>query len=281
MTEPLPEIRLLALDVDGTLAVRGHQVSPATRDALHAVTKAGIVLAIATGRRYRTTRAVIDALELPLAAVCLGGALVKQHDHQTLHRETFEASLHRQIVGEIRRAGQTVIIQQDADIHGHRDVIVDDAVVWNDRTRAYFDNSQPFAHSGDAAAEDHALAFSLWGDRKDMAQLQQRVQRGFSLRCATVLVPDPDGSDQAYLEILPAAVDKWTGLTRLAAHLGLPLHAICAVGDAANDLPMIRQAAWGVAMGNASQEVQAAAHWVTGRHDEDGLVAVVERLLDR
>ena len=160
-------------------------------------------------------------------------------------------------------------------------MVVDDAVVWNDRTRAYFDNSQPWAQKGGAATEDHALAFSLWNDLDHMARLQQRVQRQFPLRCMTVLVPYPDGSDQAYLEILPAAVDKWTGLTRLATHLGLPLQAICAVGDAANDLPMIRPAAWGVAMGNASAAVQAAAHWVTGRNDEDGLVAVVERILDR
>ncbi len=124
-------------------------------------------------------------------------------------------------------------------------MVVDDAVVWNDRTRAYFDNSQPWAQKGGAATEDHALAFSLWNDLDHMARLQQRVQRQFPLRCMTVLVPYPDGSDQAYLEILPAAVDKWTGLTRLATHLGLPLQAICAVGDAANDLPMIRQAAWG------------------------------------
>ncbi len=277
----LPEIRLLALDVDGTLAVRGHEVSPATRDALHAVTDAGIVLVIATGRRYRTTRAVIDALDLPLSAVCLGGALVKQHDHLTLHRETFEPALHLALVDLIRRAGQTVIVQQDADIFGHRDVVVDDALPWNERTRAYHENAQPWAHPGDAAAEDHALAFSLWGSHDDMAALESHVREAFPLRCATVRVPDPDGGDDSYLEILPAKVDKWTGLTRLALHLDVPSHAICAVGDAANDLPMIRQAAWGVAMGNAGSDVQAAADWVTGRHDEDGIVAVVERILGR
>ncbi len=277
----LPEIRLLALDVDGTLAVRGHEVSRATRDALHAATAAGIVLVLATGRRYRTTRAVIDALELPLSAVCLGGALVKQHDHATLHRETFDHALHQALVDLFREAGQTAIVQQDADIFGHRDVVVDDALPWNARTRAYHENTQPWAHAGDAAAEDHALAFSLWGPHREMAALETTVRRTFGNRCATVRVPDPDGSADSYLEILPARIDKWSGLLRLARHLDVPHDAICAVGDAANDLPMLRNAAWGVAMGNASPEVQAVADWVTGRHDDDGIVAVIERLLSR
>ena len=94
-----------------------------------------------------------------------------------------------------------------------------------------------------------------------------------------MVTPFPRDERGCYLEVVPQHVSKWAGIQELASHAGVPHHAICAVGDERNDLSMIRGAALGVAMGNAHPEVQAAADWVTGRHDEDGLVAVVERIL--
>ena len=61
----------------------------------------------------------------------------------------------------------------------------------------------------------------------------------------------------------------------------VPAEAICAVGDQTNDLPMLRAAGMAVAMGNAIDPVKQAAHWVTGPCDEDGIAAVVDRILDR
>ncbi len=66
------KIRLLALDVDGTLAARTDEITPRTRAALHRAWEAGIEIVIATGRRYRSTRRVITALGLPVRAVVLG-----------------------------------------------------------------------------------------------------------------------------------------------------------------------------------------------------------------
>jgi hydroxymethylpyrimidine pyrophosphatase-like HAD family hydrolase len=80
-------------------------------------------------------------------------------------------------------------------------------------------------------------------------------------------------------EIAPSGVTKWTGILRLADSWGIGASEICAVGDDVNDIPMIQGAGLGVAMGNALPEVKAAADRVAPRHDEDGLVTVVEWLL--
>ena len=82
-----------------------------------------------------------------------------------------------------------------------------------------------------------------------------------------------------YCEVVPSRVSKWTGLRRLAELLGISPAEICAVGDERNDVSMISGAGVGVAMGNACEELKQAADWVTGRHDEDGLVGVVGRIL--
>ncbi len=80
-------------------------------------------------------------------------------------------------------------------------------------------------------------------------------------------------------EIAPAEISKWSGVLHVAESLGISAEEICAVGDDVNDIPMIRGAGLGVAMGNAAESVKAAADRVAPGHDSDGLVAVADWLL--
>jgi hypothetical protein len=80
-------------------------------------------------------------------------------------------------------------------------------------------------------------------------------------------------------EIAPAGVTKWSGVTAVAAAWGIAAAEICAVGDDVNDLPMVRNAGLGVAMGNAVADVQAAADHVVATHDDGGIADVADLLL--
>lgn len=77
----------------------------------------------------------------------------------------------------------------------------------------------------------------------------------------------------------PAGVTKWSAVVDVAKSVGIDPETICAVGDDTNDIPMLRCARFGVAMGNASIDVQAAANWVAPSHDEDGVADLVDRIL--
>jgi hydroxymethylpyrimidine pyrophosphatase-like HAD family hydrolase len=81
-------------------------------------------------------------------------------------------------------------------------------------------------------------------------------------------------------EISPVGVSKWSGVQHLAQDWGIGPDEICAVGDDVNDIPMIRGAGLGVAMGNALDEVKAAADRIAPCHDSDGLVEVVKWILE-
>ena len=81
------------------------------------------------------------------------------------------------------------------------------------------------------------------------------------------------------LEVFDPAVNKWQGLLHVANAHGIDPADIIAIGDDVNDLPMIRNAGLGVAMGNARLEVQQAAMRVIGRNDEDGLARFLEELV--
>ena len=81
-------------------------------------------------------------------------------------------------------------------------------------------------------------------------------------------------------QLAPAGVTKWSAIRRLATEWGIADAEIFVVGDDVNDIPMIRAAGLGVAMGNALPEVKAAADRIAPAHDHDGLVNVVEWLLE-
>ena len=80
-------------------------------------------------------------------------------------------------------------------------------------------------------------------------------------------------------EIAPLGVTKWSGVAGVAAAAGIAAAEVCAVGDDVNDLPMIRAAGLGVAMGNAVDEVKDAADVVVADHDHGGIAEVVGMIL--
>jgi len=274
-----PDIRMLALDVDGTLAARGDEITPLTREALHRAASSGIEVVIATGRRYRSTRRVIEALGLPVCSVVLSGGLVKEVDGRTLHAARFEG--HFEMLRElILDAGHSILCQRDSAAVGGPDFVVDSSTGWNDATKSYFERQQPHGASADLSRGGcpDAVAIGVMGDERELRDLQALLAREHGERFLTSIVPlRQDGV--WYFELLPDGISKWSGLCALAERAGIGHDAICAVGDEMNDLSMIRGAGLGVAMGNAHEAVKAVADWTTHRCDEDGVAAVVERLL--
>lgn len=272
-------IRLLAVDIDGTLVTGGDVVSPATRAALHSAAER-FTLVLATGRRYRTTRQVMSVLDLALPAVCLGGALTKDAAGRTLHATPFAAEDIGGLLGLAHRRGLALVLQRDAHALGGADFVVDASLPWNAATRHYV-NIGGAAGRTDAdiagARNEDVLVVGCFGEREPLAALEEDIA-GLAGAYETVLVPSQK-TPGWYLEVIPGGVSKWAALQRYASRIGIGEDAICAVGDALNDLPMIRGAGFGVAMGNAEPAVKAAAAWTTGRNDEDGLVTLIDRLM--
>ena len=272
-------ISLLAIDVDGTLVTEDNRVLPETRAALRRARRAGLPLLLATGRRYRTTRQAMDQLSLRLPVVCLGGALTKSAAGDTMYSEPFTVGQVEHLLALARRRGQSLILQRDADGRGGSDFVVDAGVAWNEPTRYYADiggDSGRADSTPERSAHDDILVVGAFGDRDELRQLEDDINEAGDY--ATVLV-ESKRTPGWYLETILGHVDKWFGIRRFAASAGVDATAVCAVGDAANDLPMIRGAAFGVAMGNADPVVKDAADWITDSNENNGVASLVDRLL--
>jgi 5-amino-6-(5-phospho-D-ribitylamino)uracil phosphatase len=117
------------------------------------------------------------------------------------------------------------------------------------------------------------------GVHEQMLALEQAIHREMPGLVHTNVLRSPRYSG-FFTEFSPAGVTKWSAIRRLAGDWNIADAAICAVGDDVNDIPMIRAAGLGVAMGNALPVVKAAADRIAPSHDEDGLAQVVEWLLE-
>ena len=272
------DISLLAIDIDGTLVVKGDLVPPASRNAVQRAISHGLRVMLATGRRYRTTRLVVEQIGVPLAAVCLGGALTKDENGATLASEAFAAAQIAQLLELARRHRLTLLLQRDSYERRGPDFVADAAGSWNINTRNYMKANGSVGHvdqAPEASSYDDILMLGCFAERAPLAELQRDID---TLGEFSSVLVESKKTPGWYLEVMLAHVNKWTALQRFAAGVGVSESAICAVGDALNDLPMLRGAGLGVAMGNAEAEVRAAADWVTGSNTEDGLGSLIDRL---
>jgi hypothetical protein len=278
----MPQVRLIAIDVDGTLCARGDEVAWAARAAVRRAVDAGVIVLLATGRRYRTTRAVVDALALPIEAVCLGGALRKGPAGTTLDSQPFDAEAAGAAIDAARALGLAVIVQRDGHLHEQRDFIVDDQVAGNPPTERYLAAGRAWGSRGDAAAvaqAGEALVLGALGEPAVLARLAATLSNAFPGRFGTVCMPSANQQSH-YLEIVRPNVHKWHGIAAVAAREGIDAGAVCAIGDERNDVPMLAAAGLAIAMGNAPAEVRAHADWVAPAADAHGVAVAIDAILD-
>jgi Cof subfamily protein (haloacid dehalogenase superfamily) len=287
---PPSGIRLLVLDVDGTLTNSRHEVSAATRAAVERVRAAGVRVMLATGRRYRDTLPVAAALGVDAPLVTASGALVKRPgDHATLHRAAFAPGVLEAVVARIVAAGHEPILYTDSfaagyDFHCRSLAGADPAAVGDRRgVSEYLGRNR---HLADVRPDLHVappaetFAGFAMGRHEEMLALEAALHAAHADDLSLHVIRSPRYRDWM-CEFAPANVTKWTGACAVAAGWGIAAAEICAVGDDLNDLPMIRGAGLGVAMGNAVAAVRDAADRVVGGHDEDGIADVADLVLAR
>jgi len=260
-------IKMIALDLDGTLAIDNHQVLPATRTELKKLHESGVEVVIATGRRYRTTRFVIDNLGFDVYAVCNGGALVKTPNAITHHETTYSTSQLNDLVAIARGQGLALFGQRDAHDRGGPDFIIDDEIRWCNFTQSYFDENSRWSGKGDLFnSKPEILVVGVMGNEEQLRVFTRSIEASYPGVYNHIVVPWRN-SEAFYSEITLANIDKWYGLRQLANLFNIGAENICAVGDQVNDISMVKEVAHGVAMGNGVEALQVHAKFICGNND--------------
>ncbi|SFD20674.1 HAD family hydrolase [Streptomyces aidingensis] len=265
--------RLVATDLDGTLLRSDGTVSPRTRKALAAAREAGAAHIVVTGRGVGWTRHVLDDLGYEGLAVCgQGGQVYHAGEHRLLTSVTLDRAVARRAVETLEaELGRLWVAAGRDGLEG--DVIVDPAGF---RVPAPDDTSPLKAIAFTDRAE-------LWAEPLLKLYIRHPALSDDELTAAAARLVDGSVgvvmAGPATVELLPLGLTKATGLSVAARRLGVRGEDAIAFGDMPNDLPMFAWAAHSVAMGNAHEDVLAAADETTADHNSDGIALVLERLI--
>lgn len=285
---PRCPVRLLVLDIDGTLTNSSHEVPDVARDAVARVVAAGVRVMIATGRRYRDALPIARALGVDVPLVSASGALVKRpSDHATLSRAAFAPGVLEGVVRLIVERGLEPILYSDSysqgfDFHCRSLAdIAEDPGACGGGLREYLGRNRGLAdvvHDLHESPPEGVFAGFVMGPHAAMSGLEADLHAAFPGSLSLHTIKSPRYRDWM-CEIAPVGVTKWSGVVEVADTWGIRPAEICAVGDDVNDLPMIREAGLGIAMGNARPEIQAEADVVVSTNDEGGLADVADLVL--
>lgn len=273
MSRPALPVRMLALDLDGTLMGPDRVIRPRVRAAIAGALAAGVSVTLATGRMYRSAVPYAVALGIRVPIICYQGAYVREvpapdgEPGRVLRHTTLSAPVAREAIAWARRRG--------FDPH----VNLDDRLLME---------------VGDEGAEDYERLSGIGAEF--VPDLIAAVGRPVTKVLAVGAAPLPedhledarrafDGTAQVtvshpdYLEWTAPGVTKARAVRWLARRMGVPLGQVMAIGDQYNDAEMIAEVGHGVAMGGAPEAVRAVARHVTAPLEADGAALAIEALV--
>lgn len=263
---------LIATDVDGTLLDEDEHVTPRTRAAVHASVAAGTHFVLATGRPPRWVPMVVEELGIAPMAVCANGAVL--YDSAT-DRIVAARTLTPDALAELADIATRVIPGAGLAVErvgrSAHDAATPQFVSSPGYEHAWLnpDNTEVSLEDLLSAPAIKLLIRKAGARSSDMAAvLTKYIGTQGDLTYST---------NNGLIEVLPVGISKATGVDEVARPLGVAAEDVIAFGDMPNDLPMLRWAGLGVAMGNANPEVLAAADEVTAPNSDDGLARVLER----
>jgi len=280
-----PPVRLVAIDMDGTLLSTFAQViSPRTARALKAAQEAGITVAIATGRRTAYTTPLLEGfgLRADTPLITSNGAAIRTLGGDSLGRCHLPSETARGLCRLLRPFGALVFT---FDRPGRGELVLEDMeqangriALWVEANRNAIEVVKPLE---DALVDgEDPIQGMVCGGVTPMRQAEQAIKVSEWAGSCECIKTEYPARDISILDLLPPGVSKGWALEQLATLLGVDRKETMAIGDNWNDVDMLEWAGQAVMMGNASQELRTLAKtrgWKQAPpNNEDGVAVVLE-----
>ncbi|MHB1420118.1 MAG: Cof-type HAD-IIB family hydrolase [Bacillota bacterium] len=264
----MSKIKLIAMDLDGTLLSSDLAISPRTKQVIKKVREKGIHVTIATGRMFTSALVYAEELDLDVPLITYQGALVKtSRSGQVLYRRNMPLDLARKVIQEAGERGF------------HVNVYIEDQLYVKSITERAMEYARlarvPIHPVGNLAefVKSDPIKVLVVGEEDELDAWAKVCRAHFQ---DSLYITK---SQYNYLEFLHPEATKGIGLRNVAQFLGIPPGEVMAIGDSYNDLEMFQYAGIAVAMGNSREEIRAAATYVTAGNDADGVAEILERLI--
>jgi Cof subfamily protein (haloacid dehalogenase superfamily) len=273
-------VRLLAIDIDGTLLDQQFQIPEHNLRALRQAHSAGIEVVLVTGRRHTFALPVAEALGFEVALISSNGAITKSSAGELFHRDLMPAQTARRLVGEMEEFRRAAVIT--FDISGKGELVLEDPAAfvgsigrWIDKNAEYIAQVVPIE---DALVRDPVQAM-FCGSVAEMKRAQAALAASSVISDITVLRTQYDWRDLCIVDILNRGCSKGHALERWAASRGIARAQVMAIGDNYNDVEMLEWSGIPVVMGNASADLKQKGWHETKANTESGVAAAIEELI--
>ena len=277
-------IRLIGIDVDGTLLDSESRMPDANRAAIHDAVAAGVHVALVTGRSYPFARPVADSLPSSISLIVSNGAVERSTDGGTFARRLLDREIARAVLTSTLPHRDAAALIFDRDVE--RQVIFE-TMDWEHpgRKRYWSRNHSHIAQSvplEDALTED-PIQVMFNGSVDAMRPLAQALRdimwRVEGEPAFSVLMTEYEHRDFTLVDVTARDATKGRALAWRAEQLGLTRDEVMAIGDNFNDLEMLEFAGTPVVMGNAVDGLKSRGWFVTGDQNEAGVAQAIRRFV--
>lgn len=275
-------IRLIAIDIDGTLLDSHVRLSPANLQALRRAHEAGIEIVLGTGRRHQFALPIAEALGFDLWLISSNGALTQSTRGERFHQDLLPRQTALKFCRCLHEYHHNMVLTFDREARGgfvceSREQLYSVIQRWMEKNEPYIEYLSPIE---DSLVTDPIQAM-VCGPVELMQRAEQCLLSSDFAQEITVLRTQYDHRDLTIVDVLNAGCSKGHALERWANYRGIDRAQVMAIGDNYNDIEMLTFAGHPVIMGNAAEDLRRREGWtVTAHNDEDGVAAAIERVLD-
>ncbi|MDL4841803.1 Cof-type HAD-IIB family hydrolase [Aquibacillus rhizosphaerae] len=236
-------IRLIALDLDGTLLDENQEISEINRKTIELARQQGVEVIISTGRHYSTCSKYAKELGLSSYLITVNGSEIWKVSGELVDRQLIDVSLVEMLV-QLHKKYKTY--------------------AWMTSTNQIWRGELP-----DQLEAHEWLKFGFDTDNPSVKQvIIDELAKHSTLEVSN--------SSQTNIEVNAVGINKAVAIEKVCEHIGITLNEVMTVGDSLNDIKMIEAAGLGIAMGNAQEQVKEAADWVTGKNTENGVAQAIK-----
>jgi Cof subfamily protein (haloacid dehalogenase superfamily) len=277
-----PPLRLLAIDIDGTLLNSQFHIAQGDLDALRRAHEGGVEVMVVTGRRHTFALPIAQQLGFDLWLISSNGAVTRSLSGETFHRDLLPLGTCRNLCFAMRDFRGNMVITFDKETKGGLvleglDELTTSIRRWLEKNIQYIDFVVPIENALVADPVQAMFCGTIDRMREALAQLEA----GGLMQHVTVLRTEYPLRDLTIVDVLNRDCSKGHAVARWAAYRGIPREQVMAIGDNYNDIEMLAFAGLPFIMGNASEELKSRGWPVTLSNDECGVAAAIDRVLSR
>jgi Cof subfamily protein (haloacid dehalogenase superfamily) len=273
-------VRLLGVDIDGTLLNPEFKISPGDLAGLRRAHAAGVEVVLVTGRRHTFALPIAQQLGFDLWVISSNGAVTRSLAGETFHRDLLPSETCRKLCLQMREFRGNMVLTFDTDAKGaivleHMKELSASIQRWLEKNLQYIDFVIPIE---DAITRDPVQAM-FCGSIPRMQQALATLSASGLEKDITVLRTEYPARDLSMVDVLNQGCSKGHALERWAGYRGIPRKEVMAIGDNYNDIEMLAFAGVPFIMGNAVEELRRNGWTVTLPNDQNGVAAAVEQVL--